>query len=444
MNKGKIKSHPYKIAIIICIIFISILILNSKTLYISDDFLYRFELAEGVSDDELQPIKGLMSIIRSQYHHYSSWNGRFVPHTIVQFVLQFDKWLFNIGNSMMYVYLGLLVAKIVARITRSSIDVYTLISIYILMFILIPSFGQTVLWISGAVNYLWMSVIYLSFYYYNIEARKDNAGTIIKASLLGFLAGATNENSGPAIILMVILLAIYSYYKDKKIYLWRITGIITSLIGFALILFAPAAAKRVAERNEVSISLSVLFKKIEMINSYLLKNYWIFFTLIILLLFILLLKNIITTDILINISFLIIGFLGSTYSLIAIDKIIKRTMFGPVMLMIIITSVLIKLSFDCIYNKKILLIGLIPTLLLYVSLYSIVFLDINETYKTVSQQYDIIYSQPNEHVTVPMIEKPKTDYNAYSQGTNYLKKDKNAWLNKWASRFFGVKSISGS
>jgi len=433
----------YKILLILIVVFFSIYILNHMTLYISDDFLYRFELRHGVSDDDLQPINGLLSLVRSQISHYTLWNGRFVAHTIVQFFLQFDKWIFNLVNTIVYIFLGLLILMISSQITKKEINTFLIMTVFIFMFFLIPDFGQTVLWMSGAANYLWMSVIYLGFYFFNIKHREDNWKTITTASILGLLSGATNENSGPAVILMVILLAIYAYYQQREINLWRISGIISSIIGFSLILFAPAATKRVSERNEVSLSVSSLFDNFLMLTRYIINNYWIYFIIITILLCILVIKREITANILLNIFIIFAGFFGATYSLVVVDKIIERTMFGPTMLLITIMMILLSIWVDVISNDKLLILMLIPFILMFAFVYKTAFLDIHNTYTTVSKQYEIISNNINEDVKVPMISTPQSDYNAYSNGTNYLKEDKDAWLNKWAARFFGVNSISG-
>jgi len=434
----------YTLFAILIIMFLLILALNRRTLYISDDFLYKFEFRPGMSSDvELRPVDGFFSLLRSQYHHYSLWNGRFVAHTIVQFFLQFDKWVFNIFNSIIYLLLGWLILRIGCFVTNKKTSILTLVMIYILMFLTIPNFGQTVLWISGAGNYLWMSVIYLGFYYFNIILKEDSLKTIIVSIILGFLAGATNENTGPATILMVALIAMYQIYKSKRVNIWRITGIISSLIGFSLILFAPAATKRVEERNEVSMTLGSIIENLDFITQYIIDHYLIYLMVILLLFLILFKSGRITEKITLNIIVLSAGFLGATYSLAVVDGVIERTMFGPVVFLITITTILLSEFFDYLRETKLLLAFIVPLLLLFIYVYNYAFIDVDETYNQVANQYDIILNNPNKNVEVPMITTPETDYNAYSNGTNYLREDSDTWLNEWAARFFGVESIGG-
>jgi len=430
--------------VILLIVFTLIFALNNRTLYISDDFLYKFEFRPGMSSDaDLQPVDGLSSILRSQYHHYHLWNGRFVPHIIVQFFMQYDKIIFNIFNTLTYILLGLLIVKIGSYISDKKMNAVTLIIIYILMFLTIPKFGESALWISGSVNYLWMAVIYLGFYFFSIKNRNDNWKTILIAIILGFLSGATNENNGPATILIVILLAVYQCYKQRKISMWRILSIISSLFGFSLILFAPAATMRAEERGDVALSIDSISESFHSITQYVIDNYLIYLILILFLLLILFKNNRITEKMAINISILFVGFLGSTYSLIVVTRVIERTLFGPAMFLITIMTILLLDFFDYLKSGKLLVITAIPFIMVFAYVYTNAFIDIDRTYNQVVDQYEIILTNPGEDVTVPMLTAPETEHNAYTRGNNYLKENRDAWLNKWAAKFFGVRSIGG-
>lgn len=288
-----------------------------------------------------------------------------------------------------------------------------------------------------------MSIIYLGFYYFNIIPKKDNWKIILSSIVLGFLAGATNENTGPATILMVALIAIYQLYKSKRVDIWRITGVISSLIGFSLILFAPAATKRVEERNEVSMTLGSIIENLGFITQYIIDHYLIYLIVILLLFLILFKSERITEKITLNIFVLSAGFLGATYSLAVVDGIIERTMFGPVVFLITITTILLSEFVDYLRETKLLLAFIIPLLLLFIYVYNYAFIDVDKTFSQVADQYDIIMNNPNENVDVPMITTLETDYNAYNNGTNYLREDSDTWLNKWAATFFGVESIGG-
>lgn len=429
--------------------FLAILALNRRTHYISDDFIYKFQFypelypLDIVAGDSLYEVEGITSLLKSQYHHYHMWNGRFVAHIMIQFLMLFDKWVFNILNTLVFLALGWLIAKISSYVSQKKIPAILLIGIYLILFLSIPVFGQTVLWISGSVNYLWLSLIYLGFFYFNLKDREDSLLTILTAGLFGLLAGATNENTGPALLLMVVLLAIYKFMKTRQISIWRIAGILSSFVGFLLILLAPAASNRVEEKGEISLSFEEMVESFQIISRYIIENHLTYVLLILFLTVILLANKRLHKQLLVTISVLFIGYLASAYSLVAVNKLIARTLFGPTIFLITIFAILFLEFIDYINNLKLLGIVMLPLILIFMYVYTIAFIDIDKTHEEVLNQYKIMNQQPGEDVLVPMISTPETNYNAYNNGTNYIKEDKDFWLNIYIAEFFNVNSVEG-
>lgn len=62
--------------------------LNRLTLFTSDDFTYHYVYQGYLPTSHPKRIHGILSIIESQINHWKMWNGRFVAHTMVQFILQ--------------------------------------------------------------------------------------------------------------------------------------------------------------------------------------------------------------------------------------------------------------------------------------------------------------------------------------------------------------------
>ncbi|EOD8949837.1 DUF6056 family protein, partial [Enterobacter hormaechei] len=92
--------------VVICTVFILIYSLNHMTLYVADDFVYRFVYQTNPSPSAV-PINGIISILYSQIRHYEIWNGRFVAHSLVQFFMQFDKSIFDIFNTIAFITIGI-------------------------------------------------------------------------------------------------------------------------------------------------------------------------------------------------------------------------------------------------------------------------------------------------------------------------------------------------
>lgn len=148
-------------------------------------------------NDDSERIHGFFSIIKSQINHWKLWNGRFVAHFIVQFWLQFNKIYFDIFNSLAYIIVLLLTLSISKVKEVERIQPVTCLLLFIFFWFNLPEIGKSVLWVSGSGNYLWTSIIYLSYFYVILQITGKNISklSILGIILLGFLAGACNENS---------------------------------------------------------------------------------------------------------------------------------------------------------------------------------------------------------------------------------------------------------
>ena len=94
---------------ILLVTFTAIYILNKNTHYVSDDFRYHFMYEGFLPDKTPRRITNLKDIFYSMYNHYFMWGGRITAHALVQFILIFDKSIFNLVNSIVFVGLALLI-----------------------------------------------------------------------------------------------------------------------------------------------------------------------------------------------------------------------------------------------------------------------------------------------------------------------------------------------
>lgn len=222
---------------IVAISFIAIFIYNVFTPEMSDDLLF-----------DSTPYETIGDIFRMEYQRYMTWNGRSVLQILMTISCLIPKWLFNIGNSLCFVVLSLLVYWNIRGREQYDISLYVLIQLFLWNFSV--DFSQTILWLSGACNYLWGMTIILGFvtvYRYLLDneegLRHKNIITIVMLPM-GILAGWGNENtSGGAGLLLLIFTGMYLWEK-KKIEKWMITGMCGMAIGFAFLLFAPGNAVR--------------------------------------------------------------------------------------------------------------------------------------------------------------------------------------------------------
>lgn len=183
------KKQQIRFYIVVAISFVAILIYNFLTPLMSDELQFDASMYHSIAD-----------IFRAEYENYMTWNGRSVVQLIMRCFLLGPKWIFNICNSTCFVLLTLLIYWNISE-KRKSYDLaaYLLVSLFLWQFGV--SFDQTVLWESGACNYLWGAVIILGFvtyYRYKIEHMETIKHRIVLSFFLfifGLLGGWCNENT---------------------------------------------------------------------------------------------------------------------------------------------------------------------------------------------------------------------------------------------------------
>lgn len=233
-------------------IFCLIWYFNWCTPLICDDYVYSFiwqDKIMGIALPETaEKISGITDIIYSQWQHYFSWGGRTVAHSLAQFFLWQGKDLFNIFNAACFVLLLLEMqwlidrGRIHFRFLPSDIlwifGVFWIFSVYL---------GDIFTWLTLSCNYLWTTVILLSFllvyvrFYFNLEdiffVRNTTAGKIL-LFLFGVLAGWTNENV-PCFVILFLGVYLMQCHKQKKLVSILLFGFAGFTLGYLLLMSSP-------------------------------------------------------------------------------------------------------------------------------------------------------------------------------------------------------------
>lgn len=436
LSNYSFKKKNFFVLFIFLIFFLLLFILNHMTYYVSDDYAYRFVYKSSMPTQPLEKINGFRSIFKSQVSHYHIWNGRFVAHSIVQFFMQFNKFYFNIFNSIAFLSLGIMIYLITNTVKniRNSTSIFLLI--FLLLWLFIPDFGKSVLWLSGSGNYLWMALIYSSFLLFNLQSFQTNIFTITSSIILGFLSGATNENSGPATTLIIVLLIIWKYIETKSFDIWRLIGVVSSGIGFIIMMKSPGSQKRGA----IDLSFNLLKDHAISIYSTSVSHFFFAYLIVFSLMFILIYQKKITKCDFIFTGILFIGHIAGIFSLIVSPSAPLRTFFGPAIFIIIIIVYLFNSVHKYTNLKSYLLIALtLISLITYIYGFS----DILKNYKEVNIQIETINkADKNSNVNLRLLTPSHTLISPYN-GTTYLSTDKNSWFNSWMSNYYRVNSITG-
>ena len=131
--------------------FVAIFIFNYFTPFLSDDYGYAAQA---------RTARGLTDLIAQEYHQYMTWIGRSVAHLILRISLRLPLILFKTANSIVFVLLSFLIYLQISH--RKKYDPIVFLLIQLSLWLFTVDFRQTVLWQTGACNYLWTTTIILA------------------------------------------------------------------------------------------------------------------------------------------------------------------------------------------------------------------------------------------------------------------------------------------
>lgn len=242
-------------AVTILACFSVFLSLNILTPFISDDFAYLFIYGESAR------VTSIADVIRSQVNHYYQWGGRSVVHFIAQMLLMLPPVVADLLNTLVYMAYAYLIYLHIRGSRTNSISLFILINLAV--WFLQPVIGDTILWITGAANYLWGTVFILLLllpYRLYCGTKKKGIGLALSSLgmlVLGIVAGWTNENTAGAMILIILLCFYYYRAQDWEIPLWGILGLVGGVIGFAVMILAPGNFERAGEASGLTLYVLV-------------------------------------------------------------------------------------------------------------------------------------------------------------------------------------------
>ncbi|GMO65523.1 MAG: hypothetical protein Ta2A_13600 [Treponemataceae bacterium] len=223
-------------------------LMNVFTPKIADDFYW-----ENISGSQ-EKVESISDIFPSIYNYYMATDGTAITgcRVFAVFVTQLNvllgKPLFNVANALVYTFLILLMYfHITGGIKNINIFLYGTINI--LIWYLLPSWGEDFLWLTGSCFYVWPIVVILLFLA-PLRKKADNAAYNMTFPLsvfylpLGILSGLSYENAGAAVFFLLIGYYVTKAIKKEKIIAFEILGTIGFLIGFILLMAAPGNYSR--------------------------------------------------------------------------------------------------------------------------------------------------------------------------------------------------------
>lgn len=214
---------------------------------LSDDMIYRFAWQTD-STAPVETIDGLGDLLRSQWTHYLTTNGRFVAHLLAQTFLVFvPPVVLQVADTLLFVLLIHLCVEWNNK--RETINnkreekLLVAVVATFLLFVVFQGFGTTMVWGLGAFNYLWplMAVMALLL----LLQRRDVKP--VPLALLALVAGWSHE----ALSLPVsVAFAVWMIANRKRAGMgWQgpFPYMLLFMAGTALCLLSPGVVARAGD-----------------------------------------------------------------------------------------------------------------------------------------------------------------------------------------------------
>lgn len=221
-------------------VFLLVLLLSFICPLITDDIHFKFiwNGFDAAAGQEVR-VSSIGDIFQSAAHYYQFSGGRVLCHFIVFAMDNLPRAVFANLNALMYLTAGYLIYKhITVEIAKGM--KFLLPLVYLSMFLLLPVWGDSVVWISGSVNYLWAGTAIL-WAIYLIDCSKPGTLNGILTCVAVLIASATGEIAGGMLIIIIVLRMLA--HRKHKIGFY-IAALISAVPGIMVILLSPGNANR--------------------------------------------------------------------------------------------------------------------------------------------------------------------------------------------------------
>lgn len=271
--REKSKKIMWIASVIFLLISFAVLYLTNRAVpFMMDDLWYSTLLSEDT------PITSFGDIVRSQIWHYNNWGGRTMTHSILQLTLLAGEQVADILNIVMTALLSWMICVCIGE---RRLPVF--FAAMAMLIGLNANWKMSMFWQAGAANYLYITVFVLGFLYcYLRELPKDEQalesgaasdrgketaesrlpGITLWIFPLGILAGWSNENMGPTVWVLSLLVILYLHSNHRKISAWMIIGNLSCLAGSILMIVAPGNFVRSSQvvENEYGLLWNIFLR----------------------------------------------------------------------------------------------------------------------------------------------------------------------------------------
>jgi len=417
--------------------------LNRVTPLVADDYVISFNNFTG------ERIQTLADVLSTYSKTYFLWSGRLFSLLLSYWMTTFEKNIFNIINSLFFVYLIFIIFFYSKHKSKSKTAlIFKFVAIISLIWFFVPAFGETILWRAASPNYLWNLCFILSLMLpFKMEfegiciIKKDHFSAIL-LFILGIIAGMAQENSSGSVIIYISAYVVFFYFMKKR-KLWMFTGLMGCWLGYWILILAPGNQIR----SENFMRLGFL-SRLDMVLSRFMHDLFPLFLIFSLLLLIIELRQKPTFEYFIktNVQILIL-FLCSVFSfsiMLFTNWYPERASFGSAIYIIIAISILLSRIIDTNTESRKIMLVFSSLLICLIFSYSAVYKDLSDSYNKWTNRIEVINEAKttrNENVVVDII-RSTNPHNPIFNVTD-LSESPDGWPNYFIARYYRINSISG-
>ena len=224
--------------------------------YISDDWHFFFVWTYFNPDDQTHRVQSFDDIITSMYNYYNISGGRAIAHFLIYCFQTMSKTVYDLCNAVMYALMCRFLYSITVGISEIKNKwLYPIITLLTFFFAL--SFGDAALWMSGSINYMWMSVPLLGCISWLIN-RYDKASVAEKICIipLFMFSAATNETTGGMLAVAIIL---FAFFSSRKHFWFLLIYLLVLIPGICFVVLAQGNDVRGQLIEQVNVNAHVVF-----------------------------------------------------------------------------------------------------------------------------------------------------------------------------------------
>ena len=224
----------YRYSILLVVSFVLMTLMTFCTPLFLDDWHYGFifEKEGQVMQRHIDSVSDLFESLHNYYLYKDG--GRCIANGTAMIFLAFISHdVFAVCNGVMF---ALMLHLFCLNFAGKRENYFTVVSIVLLYFVMfLPAFKYAMLWLDGSCNYLWCTVLILSFHYLLSKDIHKRWWPLL--FIYGIIVGDTNE--GIMIGLSVGYMVYYlSHFKELTPQRWVM--LISLAIGVAFLVFAPS------------------------------------------------------------------------------------------------------------------------------------------------------------------------------------------------------------